>query len=202
MNKTKKGIVVFLLAAALLVSVVGTASANSITWDLDQDLTMHDEAHTETGSKAISATGNAIWKADDAAACDVYFPSRTWTGQIYRTTTTGDETFIAYIGYSAGAFTPATGDSGTVTISAGSDHAAFSIVDAGAFTVSDKEWLALKVYSASGVTVKTQGGSYVTWPEDDPAYPYPELSTLVLLSFGLLALAGFVVYSRRRNNKK
>ena len=40
MNKTKKGIVAFLLAGAVLVSMVGMASAhNSITWDFDSETT-------------------------------------------------------------------------------------------------------------------------------------------------------------------
>ena len=37
MNKTKKGIVAFLLAAALLVSMVGMASAATIWFYLDSD---------------------------------------------------------------------------------------------------------------------------------------------------------------------
>ncbi len=50
MNKTKKGIVAFLLAAAVLVSMVGMASANSITWDLDSGtpLIMYQDVHTES----------------------------------------------------------------------------------------------------------------------------------------------------------
>jgi hypothetical protein len=48
----------------------------------------------------------------------------------------------------------------------------------------------LKVYCGNS---KTKLSS----PPTDPGYPIPELSTLVLSSVGLLALAGYVAYRRR-----
>ncbi len=35
-------------------------------------------------------------------------------------------------------------------------------------------------------------------PSTDPGYPVPELSSLILFSVGLLALAGYVVYKKKR----
>ena len=42
------------------------------------------------------------------------------------------------------------------------------------------------------------GKSKLSSPSTDPGYPVPELSTLVLSSVGLLALACYVVYRRRQ----
>ena len=54
MNKTKKGIVAFLLAAALLVSMVGMASAASQRWDFDSDHKMYkSDVHVESGTIQI-----------------------------------------------------------------------------------------------------------------------------------------------------
>jgi len=40
--------------------------------------------------------------------------------------------------------------------------------------------------------------SNVTSPSSDPGYPVPELSTFILLSTGLIALAGYVLLTKRR----
>ena len=42
------------------------------------------------------------------------------------------------------------------------------------------------------------GKSLLKSPSTDPGYPIPELSTFVLSSVGLIALAGYVVYRRTR----
>jgi len=52
---------------------------------------------------------------------------------------------------------------------------------------------ALKIYYNS-----TTYNSTLTSPPDSPAYPVPELSTLILFSTGLLALAGYVLLTKRR----
>ncbi len=74
---------------------------------------------------------------------------------------------------------------------------------ANGFTVPNGKYIAFKIKaSGASFTVTTIGNSYVTWPGATPDYPVPELPTIVLMSTGLLALAGFVVYSRSRNTKK
>ena len=44
--------------------------------------------------------------------------------------------------------------------------------------------------------------SYVKSPSADPGYPIPELSTLILFSSGLLALAGYALKRRKSNGKE
>ena len=211
MNKTKKGIVAFLLAAVLLVSMVGMASANSIKWDLDSGtpLIMWKPDHTESGSVSFGDGDIKVWRADTSAVPDegVYFLSEQWQGRL----TTNEDLAGKYtvdIGYSNadGSGFVSNGVTGSQTsYNSGMGASNFAIgttTGANGFTVPQGKYLALKV-TASGAsfTVTTTGNSYVVWPKDDPDYPYPELSTLVLLSVGLLTLIGYVGLRRRRNNK-
>ena len=210
MNKTKKGIVAFLLAAAVLVSMVGTASAGpSLKWDLDSGATliMWEPEHTELGSVVIANGVCKVWRADQSAtpAGGVGFPAEIWQGRL----TTGVSLAGKYtveIGSSDanGASFLSNGVTGSETKYLASQGASLFDIDAKAFPVPQGKYLALKVCNtghAAGITVTTTGSSYVVWPQEEPDYPVPELSTLVLLSFGLLALFGYVGY-RRRNNKK
>jgi hypothetical protein len=207
MNKTKKGIVAFLLAAALLISMVGMASANSIKWDLDNNGVMYSGTHTETGSVTITQTNSQVWRAENDAkpAGGVYFPAEIWQGRL----TTNEDLAGKYtvdIGYSdaGGTNFNSNGVTGSQTEYKSSQGASLFNIDADGFTVPQNKYLALKVINTGdpSFTVTTTGNSYVVWPGETPVYPYPELPTIILMSTGLLALLGFVVYSRRRNNKK
>ena len=195
--KTKKGIVVIVLAAALMVWMVGIVSAYSITWELDQNGIMYKGDHTETGSVGISAGGSQVWRSENAATPDggVYFSAKTWQGRLAMTTTVEDYTVdIGYSNADGSGFT-----SNGVTGGHNSGASNFYIT-ANGFTVPQGKYLALNVTATSALTVTTEGSSHVTWPLDTPDYPVPELPTIILTSTGLLALLGYVVY-RRRNNK-
>ena len=217
---TKKSTVALLLAAALLISMVSTASAQ-IPWYLHSGdgapgtkiMLKHDLLNT-SGNVTINATG-VIWTADEAAACDVPFPAKTWTGIICRTTNTGIQNYTAYIGYynDTNSSFHSYGDSGKVTIEDG-DYCPMEYflpknftIPVTEFTVQDGQWLAVRVREVDGssdieaVTEKTAhatSGAVVLYPESEPAWPYPELSTLVLLSVGLLALMSYVVLRKRK----
>lgn len=212
MSRIRKSIVVCLLTAALLVSMVGMGSATMYYLDSDinassgQHIMWKDSYSVCNGDVAIGVGGNKIWTANEPASCDVGFSeSKTWTGRIARTTTSSDQKFTVYVGYYDNSF-HSSGDSGEVTISTGDCYNDFSVTTS-AFTVPEGKWLALNVTSSTGVTVTTlinqgftdyrSGISFQTPPD----YPYPELNTLVLLSVGLLTLAGYIAY-RRRNDKK
>jgi len=72
-----------------------------------------------------------------------------------------------------------------------------------ALTINTGDYLAMDVRqiscgSGDEEIVVTNGESYVESPNTDPGYPVPELSSFVLFSVGLLALAGYV-WQRRRN---
>ena len=217
MNKTKKGIVAFLLTAALLVSAVGMASADpSLKWDLDKvdssgDYVMWEAEHTETGSVTIASGNCKTWRADLSATPvgGVGFPAEVWDGRLTTNENLdgvgGNGSYTADIGYSDadGSNFVSNGVTGSQSVYLVSHGASLSYIDANAFTVPQGKYLALQVCNtgASSFTVTTTGSSYVVWPQENPDYPIPELSTLVLLSFGLLALFGYAGY-RRRNNKK
>ena len=75
-------------------------------------------------------------------------------------------------------------------------------------TFNTSERLTLKIYHNRAGTTTTlriyyynaTGGKYsnLTSPTSDPGYPVPELSTLILFSTGLIALAGYVLLTKRR----
>ena len=221
MNEIKRGIVAFLLAAALLVSIVGMASAASQIWNLKDSGVGACGADYEMsrgsghGASYVGMTDQSyIWSADEAVsvAGGVSFGTGTWTGTLdYLGNHLGGfldpgETMTVEIGSLSpgGAFTSAM----TQTDYSATDKRAATFVsvapDTG-FTVPQNHCLALKLTVSGTVYVSVNGvepgSSYIRSPSVDPGYPYPELSTLVLLSFGLLALMGYVGL-KRRNNKK
>jgi hypothetical protein len=202
----KKNIVALLLAAALLISMVGVASA-SIKWDLDSGtpLIMWKPAHGESGAVSFTDGNSKVWRADEDAkpAGGVYFPPDQWQGRL----TTNEDLAGMYtvdIGYSnsGGSGFVSNGNTGSQSSYDALVGASNFKIAAAEFTVPQGKYLAFKV-TASGASfdVDTDGSSYVMWPSFDPDYPYPELSTLVLLSVGLLTLIGYVGLRRRRNNK-
>ena len=202
MNKTKKGIVALILAAALLVSMVGMASANSQTWDLDSDDLMYKTANAESGTKTISASGSNRWTADQAAQCACTFQAVNWDLTLERTNSDSGQQFKAEVGiWDGGTFTSKGNAIGS--FSGASTYINLKI-GVSTFTVPKDGYLALKITEQSGqsLIVKTYlGCSHLSCPRDEPDYPVPELPTIILMSTGLLALFGYVVY-RRRNTKK
>ena len=219
----KKSIVVFLLVAVLLVSMVGMASAVSQNWYLktnDPEVSganyeMHKASgYGPAGSVAVASGVSKIWSADEASAVDVSFGIGEWTGNFDFTNgpngyLNAGETITLAIGY-----LDADGDfhSAATQVAEGGKSSIWpvSMTPSSDFTVPAGNYLALKVSitgDVDGVYIDTHenyegvSASHVTSPPESDPYPVPEFSTLVLLSAGLLALAGFVVYSRRRNNK-
>ena len=202
MNKTKKGIVALLLAAALLVSMVGMASANSIIWDLGDNTVMYKEPHSETGSVTIS--DYYVWHAENPAqpAEGVCFPSGNYWAVDLEVPEDINGKCTAYLGYWDGTFHP-TGNSGSSWVYNSTWHQNSLTINNQEFTVPQNKYLALKILKTGGsnFVVTTDGDSQCKWSGDTPDYPYPELPTIILMSTGLLALFGYVVY-RRRSNKK
>ena len=213
----KKGIVVCLLAAALLVSMVGMASADYIKWymtdtasDVDgANYIMYKYAGVGTATPIEIGEGvSKVWSANASALVDCSFTDGTWTGWVDFT----EENNLAVgetIKIEVGSLHPTTSvftSEGSMTYTADSDQDGKSIsISPGAFTVSEIHYLAVKITMTSGsVQVETNGGTrsdtYIKYPYGTPDYPVPELPTIILMSTGLLALFGYVVY-RRRNGK-
>jgi hypothetical protein len=213
MEWMKRGIVVIVLAAVLLVSMVTAANAFwypperedeipehcTIVWDLDHDNVMYKSPHDETGSVVISAGGSEVWKAENSAIPDegVYFPARTWYVGLHFTGV-GDpqKNYTVHVGSWNGTTITSAGESGWQKFHTSPRYEVISIVADG-FTVPKDEYLALQIESETDVTVDTDGGKcWLLWVPDDPAYPVHELPTFILTSVGLLALAGYVRWRR------
>ena len=206
----KKSIVAFLLAAALLILAVGIASAAQ-TWDFDHDDVMYKgEAHTETGTVTIGEVGGGgsnIWRSEHAAQVDegVAFDAETWNGQLECTDPSLNKKFTVEIGIWNGSSFTSKGKSAEYDLNHWVGFGRAYQLSASGFTVPNGQWLAARVNSTGteDFTLITDGSCYITYPPDHPDYPVPELPTIILMSTGLLALAGYVVYSRsrRRNGK-
>ena len=223
----KKGIVVFLLAAALLVSMVGMASAGSVIWYLTDtstdvptgvDYWMMRGETTGGGEVDINAGESKLWIANESSLVDCTFCVDIWeivldyedgadqcSGYL-----DGDETVTLKMGIydpDTDAFTEKCTHSHTGTGDGCTTPSAASIFFTSCpFTVPEGDYLALKLSLAGGEEVHLNGDGSATEvksPDCGCDYPVPELPTIILMSAGLLALAGFVLYSRnrRRNGK-
>jgi hypothetical protein len=149
------------------------------------------------GTVTISDGSSEIWKADEAATVDVGFPAGTWTGTLNLDTAfDSGKSFTAEVGpYDGTDFTAY----GSQTISGDGGTTYALSISASAFTVPETKYLALQISpSGAALVVKTGGGnSYVTSPETYPGYPVPELPTIILVSAGLLILAGYAYMTKR-----
>ena len=173
------------------------------SWFLHNDVIMYKEdmSKPEGTYPSIPNANYLTWLANYAAEVDVGFPAGTWTGIITLNTAfpVGEE-FEIGIGYYDGSYHGA----GLQTLTGDGSKTTFSLAISGsAFTVPKDDYLCLYVHNPAGgsadLVVKTGGAnSYIISPETDPGYPVPELSTLILFSIGLLALAGSVLLTRRR----
>ena len=138
---------------------------------------------------------SVIWIANEAASTNVTFPAATWDGYIKATSQTGsDATLNVEIGTWNGSFTP----SGTGEQSADLSYPKaqtttnpFSI-NASSFSVPLGQYLALRINCtvAKKITyIETDGGSYVNYPNPSPAYPVPDVETLILFAAGMVIVA-------------
>jgi LPXTG-motif cell wall-anchored protein len=221
---TKRSVLAIVLAAVLVFSMVSMASAFSQTWYLLNDITDKptgaDYIMTKgSGSSAdhvreITAGSSKIWASRYPVSGSTIDMGATWTGNIRIYPKSGGSPTIKArvdIGIISGeTFTPKFYDEQTWT-KPGQLHFDWPISLAqDPFNIADGEYLAVKFTNdaTSTTTVNVlckpvpgpNSPSYIIYPFDNPVYPVPELSTILLTSTGLLMLGGFVVYSRRRKN--
>ncbi len=145
-------------------------------------------------AKAGGVNGFQTWLANTPAVANVTFPTGGWTVKL--ATVDWSNTCSAQIGDWDGmnftAFNPAPANGNysngfiSITVNAGG-------------TVSKTHFLALKIYNgATSVhTIATDHSSYLSTPTQDPGYPLPELSTVLLLGIGLVGLSGFLYVNRK-----
>lgn len=153
----------------------------------------YKEGHGGNG-QAVALNGCHTWAANATAEVDVEFPAQTVEASINGS---GDNPSVA-----VGIWDDDTDD--FTAVGAIEDfNGEFSVPK---FTVPQGDYLATLVCaddpSATELaTVWTaDGSSSVTYQaEDNPNYPTPELSTMVLSSIGLLGAIGLTRFRRRQN---
>lgn len=181
--------------------MVGMASAASQRWDFDHDNKMYKGVHDESGTVQIQP-GNKRWRASNPATCDLTMSAALWTFNLECQSTSANKKFMVDIGKWDGSTFTSYGTSDEYSF-AGSTSVSGDIT-ATAIPISTGEYLWAKVSNTGTASfiLKTEGQGHcdITYPPDTPGYPVPELSTIILMSAGLIALFGYVVY-RRRNNK-
>jgi len=204
-KKMNKSVLAIVLAATLLISAVGLASADpAFHWDFDDDGIMYQGvSHVESGNIAINKDTCYTWRSDQSAvpAEGVYFPPEVWQGRL-TTEISLYEKYTVDVGYSnadRSGFV-SNGNIGSQTVYYSSQGASHFGIDANGFTVPQGKYLALKVCNTGedpSFTVNMDyGSSYLDWPRETD-FPVPELCTFGLFGIGLLTLMGYVRHRRR-----
>ena len=201
------------LALVLLFSMTTLALADgSQTWLLDSEITaagyeMEKEGGPgddgQTGNVTIAAGSSAIWLADQAAACNVTFPSDdAWVIKICTYEDWGlngnkCETKV-------GSWNTTNGWDEIPTTTIGSIIWKNNILkvqlQANNATILQGDYLALKITNKDSEdrTVETDGCSSLQSPCTEPGYPVAEVVSGVLVGLGLLGLAGYAGWKRRK----
>jgi hypothetical protein len=178
---------------------VGSARA----WYLHNDTKMYKGNMSKPEDTLTIVNGFSInWTANEAATVDVEFPADYWTGWLtLNELFTVAENFTVAVGSfnnTTSVFTSA----GIQNFTGESGKTAFSLnISANEFTVPKGNYLALNVTNPPAgsdnlVIMTGAGSSFITSPETDPGYPIPELSSIILFSVGLLALAAYILRTR------
>jgi hypothetical protein len=196
----------------------GTHAIDGFTHKLNANMS---KAGYGDGSLFVNLTTNQVawWYALYPAQVDVPFGDGNWLAPIYYNFTEAGKSGTVYVDvYSVTT-------SGTLERRLANGSAALSSQGGVTYqnipcyddpatvqTVLTGDRLAVRVkYNGTGTFQCGYNGptgvdpdtpSRIIGPTNDPGYPVPELSTIILMSTGLLVLMGYVVYSRRRNNKK
>ncbi len=218
------GIIALMLGMSAL-ALVPTASAASQTWYLTNTASgTNDQMNKGSGQGSADVSISSplgidtanIWVANEAASTTVNFGTSIWTVVIEVVSTGTSKATIAMGTYNGVTFTEKTGtwNSGS-TLSTGTNSLTFT--PSTAFTVSNTQYLALQITDASeyvlfppasdvatviDVTGSGNAPSYIASPDSDPGYPVPNLSTLVLMSSGLVVGVGMLAYSNSNKKKK
>ncbi len=164
----------------------------------------------------IITTKGLCLVANEAASTNVGFTG-TWTGKICYTGDGAVRTITLTLGYVTDTtFTSSGATQSFSTAGDGNDYSVdISITPSGTFTIPSGSYLALKItISSSSQSLWAEGSdatgtgpkraesycasSRLISPSSDPGYPVPELSTLILMSAGLVAGTAILVYGNKK----
>lgn len=210
MKKVAIALIVVLLVLGTVSPVLASAST---IWKLDSETVTGDESGYEmersggsgddgqTGSVTITQGKAEFWVSDEAAQADVTFNTASWTVELYRSDTSSAHHIAVEIGAYDGTFSPQCLPH-DVWFGAGNASLSFNVgVDS--FTVNSNEYVGIKINNSepfTPLTIVTTGDSSVTYPPAVPAYPIPELATIILLVGGLGVLATYLILQRRKRS--
>jgi hypothetical protein len=158
------------------------------------------------GTLTINDGSYIVWTSDEAAETDVTFPKDLWSVNIlFNSAPSSGNWFKGYLqefdpdsgGYDTIHLWNWQGDDSTTNFTA-------SFIPDTSFTIDSGHRLAFRINNpheeaSESLVVKVGSNfSYVTSPTSDPGYPTPELSTIVLMSAGLVAIAIMFFATRKR----
>ncbi len=217
----KKSAFVILLAAALLFLSLGMATALSQNWymlGLSLDTPKGANYLMQKGSgfsgayQQFGPGESRIWGADEPVSVNQIDMAGPWDVHlyiyVYSTKDVSVKVELGKLTSGDGTFSLAEGEEQDI---GGYTHNRWwnsTNIHPDSFPINCGESLAVRVTNngAYDLYVDTSGvpnsRSYIASPASDPGYPVPELPTIVLTSMGVLLLAGFAVYRRRRRNIK
>ena len=219
------GILVLVMVVLVMVQVVGAAGEVTWYWKDTNAAFSHPTAanykfhklmdKTEpTGTTDYTVTlgpsESAWWYTDEAAECDLTFPAGKWAVRYWAEASGDDGKHPVY----ARLYVVHTDGSATKIIEKYSWLAPEDglvektrTLSPSSIDVNTGERLAIQIewYHTADLgdtlTIHYNHNDYksrLISPSSSPVCPVPELSTLVLLSIGLITLAGYVLLTRRR----
>lgn len=178
-----------------------------------KDNLMHKGSGNGTGTYFYLPSDKVAWfYADTGAECGLGFGENPWEAHIRTEGIEGDE-----VGKNLTVeICKLDKDTGDITVLA-RNRTALAVAETrhlwnltcedvgGNQNFSTGDWLAVRLSwdcstDSLQIYYKNETGkeSYIESPSTDPGYPVPELPTIVLMSTGLLALAGYVLLKRRK----
>ena len=211
-----KTVVGLFMALVLLISMTTLALADPglQQWFLDSETTapgyeMEKKGgpgdNGQTGNVTVANGTSVIWLADEAAVCNVTFPGGdSWIIKICTDSDWGKdgdkcETKIGGWNTTTGWYELPTSTQGTITWDGGQKILTVEF-QANNATIWQGDYLALKIKNNNDDvhTVYTEGCSYLQSPCGDPGYPVAEVISGILLGLGLVGLAGYTGWKRRK----
>ncbi|PKK81674.1 MAG: hypothetical protein CVT47_01230 [Thermoplasmata archaeon HGW-Thermoplasmata-2] len=200
------------LAISLITLVPNASAAVTQKWCLlkdsagvsgaDYKMQKAENAGSSTNVFISDAGDYKIWVANEVATESVGL-SGDWAVKIAYGSGAAPDIYIGVLDPDTGAFTP------KGSRSSFPNNAEFTVTTTD-HIIPNGDYLAIKIVNneGSGQTIFTtlasgQSRAWIKSPSTDPGYPVPELSTLILMSSGLVAGTAILIYGNKKyGNKK